>query len=636
MFMAPIPNVNSDGHYVFATNLSDLQRSPGGCLSVQIQKHTIVLFYHNSKVYAVDNRCPHMGFPLNQGTVKDSILTCHWHHARFDLNSGGTFDQWAGDVRAFPVEIRNENEVWVNIAGSFAGEVNNHQSLLKNGLRQNIQLLIAKAVIAMSEENQHGKYANDSSFLKAFCEGLNFGTRCKESGWGQGLTTLVCMMNIMPYLDEKDKPYSLYQGLCAVAQDCASMPARFEISSLPEPWPDLVTIKRWFRQFVESRDSQAAERCVATAVRLGASSQQMADILFSAATEHRFLDSGHILDFTNKALEALDKVDWRNEKELKESVLTSLVPGYVNAIRMEESSSWRYPVDLVEILEGGFKELATALEKGKRAREEMALAELQKTKSNHTDNNMEPKQTPTENFYRDREGLVTVLLGDNPQAIVNSLLDSLSKGVKEEELASIVCYASALRIAQFHIRNEFSDWDATLHTFTFANAVHQGLRRLPSPELLRGLFDAAMRIYLNRFLNIPATTTRPTARMHKKSAILKELPDLLDKQQQVNEAGQLVVDYLDAGGKPDQLVSTLAKLLLREDRNFHSIQMHEAAFRQYSQLVKNGDDDTNVSAKVNILLAASRYLAAHSPTMRSQNRTYQIANQLHHGEQLFE
>jgi nitrite reductase/ring-hydroxylating ferredoxin subunit len=34
-----------------------------------------------------------MGFPLSKGTVKDSILTCHWHHARFDLNNGGTFDQ---------------------------------------------------------------------------------------------------------------------------------------------------------------------------------------------------------------------------------------------------------------------------------------------------------------------------------------------------------------------------------------------------------------------------------------------------------------------------------------------------------------------------------------------------------------
>jgi hypothetical protein len=34
-----------------------------------------------------------MGFPINQGTVKDGILTCHWHHARFDLmnkNRGDT------------------------------------------------------------------------------------------------------------------------------------------------------------------------------------------------------------------------------------------------------------------------------------------------------------------------------------------------------------------------------------------------------------------------------------------------------------------------------------------------------------------------------------------------------------------
>jgi hypothetical protein len=82
-------------------------------------------------------------------------------------------------------------------------------------------------------------------------------------------------------------------------------------------------------------------------------------------------------------------------------------------------------------------------------------------------------------------------------------------------------------------------------------------------------------------------------------------------------------------------MSMLGKLLLREDRNFHSIQMMEAAFRQYS-LLDNDNSDGNNTAKVNILLAASRYLAAHSPTMRSQGRTYQIANQLHQGEQLFE
>ena len=133
--MATAP-INQDNHYVFATNLSNIQSS-GGCLSIHIQNHTIALFYHNSKVYAVDNRCPHMGFPLNKGTVKDSILTCHWHHTRFDLSNGGTFDRWAGDVRSFPVEIRNGNEVWMDVS-SMPCEDADSEMLLQNGLKQNI------------------------------------------------------------------------------------------------------------------------------------------------------------------------------------------------------------------------------------------------------------------------------------------------------------------------------------------------------------------------------------------------------------------------------------------------------------------------------------------------------------------
>ena len=635
--MTTISREDDNERYTFAANMSNLQES--GCLSIQIQNHIIALFYHNSNVYAVDNRCPHMGFPLNQGTVKDGILTCHWHHARFDLNSGGTFDQWAGDVRSYPVEIRNENEIWVDVSSSFSADVkSDYQVLLQNGLKQNIQLMIAKAVIAIRQGYESGIDNSDSGLLNAFRIGVDFGTHFKQSGWGQGLTTLTCMMNIMPYLDAHDRPHALYHGLCAVAQDCASMPPRFEVSPLPEPWPELAMLKRWFRQFIESRDSQAAERCISTAVRLGANSQQMADMLFAAATDHRFIDVGHTLDFTNKALEALDKLGWENNKTLVESVLTSLVPGYATAERMEESSSWRYPIDIVTMLENAFKELPRVLENGKRIREKRTLTLQQETKegNNDSDKGTNPNQNWGMNG-RDRNEAVAVLLGDNPQSIVNTLLDTLSQGTTEEELARVVCYAAALRITQFHTRNEFSDWDATLHTFTFANAVHQGLRRIATPELLRGVFDAAMRIYLNRFLNIPATTipNRSTDdKTNDAKAILKELAELFDKQQRVNEAGQSVADYLYAGGNPRQLMSVLGQLLMREDRNFHSIQMIEAAYRQYSLLAN--EEDGNNSARVHILLAASRYLAAHSPTMRSQGRTYQIATQLYHGEQLFE
>jgi hypothetical protein len=175
-----------------------------------------------------------------------------------------------------------------------------------------------------------------------------------------------------------------------------------------------------------------------------------------------------------------------------------------------------------------------------------------------------------------------------------------------------VCYASALRIAQFHTQNEFSDWDSALHTFTFANAVHQGLRRIPSLELLRGVSDAAMRIYLNRFLNIPSATIpkKPVKdKIIDPQTILRRLTDLLDKQQRVNESGQLLANYLYQGGRFDQLMFELGKLLLREDRNFHSIQMIEAAYTQYSLMGNDGEKYGNDNTtRVNILLAASRYL----------------------------
>ena len=49
-------------------------------------------------------------------------------------------------------------------------------------------------------------------------------------------------------------------------------------------------------------------------------------------------------------------------------------------------------------------------------------------------------------------------------------------------------------MAHFHISNEFNDWDTVHNTLTTANAMHQALRRAPSVELVRGVFDVAMSI----------------------------------------------------------------------------------------------------------------------------------------------
>src|SRR5712691_5141847 len=92
---------------VRAASLAELRRT--GRMVVHLDGHTLVLFAEGDRVHACDNRCPHMGFPLHRGTLQDGILTCHWHHARYELCSGGTFDQWADDLRTYTVEIAGDD-----------------------------------------------------------------------------------------------------------------------------------------------------------------------------------------------------------------------------------------------------------------------------------------------------------------------------------------------------------------------------------------------------------------------------------------------------------------------------------------------------------------------------------------------
>jgi nitrite reductase/ring-hydroxylating ferredoxin subunit len=572
--------------YIRVAQLAEVQAA--GSLLVHKEKHTIALFYSNNTVYAIDNRCPHMGFPLQGSTCKDGIVTCPWHYARFDLASGGTFDSWADDVPCFPVEIR-DGEVWVNLAPPVNPHAH-HRQRLQDGLEQNISLVIAKSTLALLDMGVNP--------TEPFLMGLEFGTRYNKAGWSTGLTIHTCMMNLLPYLDVEDKPRALFHGLSAVANDSAGAPPEFVVHPLPNSKVDFATLKSWFRQFIQVRDAEAAQRCLVSAVRSGANSKQIADMLFCAATDRRYLDIGHTLDFINKALEALDTIAW----QAAESILASLVSGLANASRMEESNSWRYPVDLVAILESAFEQLPTVLSVGKSQ----------------------------QGSWSQPEELVPILLGEDPQAIADSLLNALKAGCTEEQLAGVVTYTAALRVARFHTNNDFGDWNSAHHPFTFANAVHQALRRVPTVELLRGVFDAAMSVYLNRFLNVPpARLPEPKEIGENPEQLLQQLPDLLNRQQQVNQTGQLVANYLYSGGSAERLMAKLGKLMLRENRDFHVIQEMEAAFRQYSFLGQT-------SAGIHILVAASRYLAAHSPTMRSQGQTYQIAERLHQGARLFE
>src|SRR6266536_1781611 len=221
-----------------AASLEELRMK--GRLVVALDGHAICLLAEGDEVYAVDNRCPHMGFPLHRGTVSDGILTCHWHHARFDLCTGGTFDQFADELRRFPVEIE-DGDVYVDLTPR-GGPVEHQRPRLRVGLERNISLVVAKAAIVLVEADPGG--------VDAFRAGLDFGVRRRGGGWFRGLTTLTCFMNLVPRLAPEERAGALYHGLADVAADSAGVEPRFPLEPLPgDADPD--RLARWFRSFIE-------------------------------------------------------------------------------------------------------------------------------------------------------------------------------------------------------------------------------------------------------------------------------------------------------------------------------------------------------------------------------------------------
>jgi hypothetical protein len=535
-----------------------------------------------------------MGFPLERDSVEDGILTCHWHHARFDLESGCTFDLWADDVPKFPVELR-DGEVWVKTIVGHADPAAHWRQRLTDGLGHDLGLVIAKAV--------YGQLAAGVPAANIVRQVALFGTQNRD-GWGVGLTILAAVANLLPLLPEEEAYLALFHGALRVAADCDGQAPRRERAPLGSH-PDAVTLKRWLRRWTTVRHREAAERTLLTAIAAGVSPAVLADALLAASTERGYADTGHSLDFINKAFECLDLISWEHAT----AVLPAVVGQMVEARGAEESTAWRQPDDLVALCDKVGTELP----------ELFAAARSVHGWSEHT-------------------ALARELLGDDPVAIIEALKAAIRAGAGPSDLSRSLAYGAALRVARFGNANEHSDWETAHHVFTYANAVDQMLRRIGAngnadQTPVRGVLHGAMALYLTRYLNVPAARIPgddgeqlddlPTDVGKIRAALL----DAFDRQRQVDLAARLVARHLRLGHSPEALMATLARAVLREDAGFHAYQMLEAGVRQFTAW-GNSDEGRH------ILIAVARYLAAHSPTERAALQTADIARRLMRGGEL--
>lgn len=109
---------------------------PGGNKVVSVEGRDIVVFHANGEFFALLNRCPHAGAPLDkaacvarltppepgdyQRSRVGELLRCPWHGWEFDIRTGQSYcDPKRFRARAYPVNVEPGSSV---VKGPYVAE----------------------------------------------------------------------------------------------------------------------------------------------------------------------------------------------------------------------------------------------------------------------------------------------------------------------------------------------------------------------------------------------------------------------------------------------------------------------------------------------------------------------------------
>ena len=98
------------------------QLQPGEMKRFPLQNRMILLANVDGAIYALDNKCPHLGGDLSAGVLDGTTVTCPRHGAKFDVRTGEnlgnakiTFLKMnVGNAKSFPVKTEG-NDILVDL-----------------------------------------------------------------------------------------------------------------------------------------------------------------------------------------------------------------------------------------------------------------------------------------------------------------------------------------------------------------------------------------------------------------------------------------------------------------------------------------------------------------------------------------
>ena len=515
--------LKENSNFVKVAALSDV--ADGKPRAVRVEGHSIALFQHEGAIYATDNQCPHMGYPLVRGRVRKGVLSCDWHGWSYDMEGGGCFTGGCDDLATFPVEVRN-GDVYIDVASGGKKRDDAHFLLLKEGLLSTDSWTLSKAIAIMLAK---GVSEEETLELMVKHMGRHISTDGNAFEGGRKLAMMMNGVKVARMYQPEDRLIPFMMAADGASGRLGDRPDR---QPLPPP-VDWQKLEDWIRVFSTDKEWEGIEKCLITARQLGGHDEKIIPLFFERSVEPFFLNhSRNLIDLTHLA-EILEQFGW----EMTEELVCNLGAKILGQGRGRPGELHREAIQKLEEISPIFDEL--------------------------------PQETSTESSvdYDENKFSAALVSGDLDE-VFDAVTEMLTAGVPINTLVTTMIMTAGDRMARTPVNMSPGWWDLQ-EEMEISSTVRKVLRYGGTKIAAKALYHAAWRFFNNRWLNIRHQSitelrTSATPKVLDEETALSEIVDAIESVR-IQEIGRRTREYLNAGCSAERLMTEMGLCILKDD-----------------------------------------------------------------------
>ena len=515
--------LKENSNFVKVAALSDV--ADGKPRAVRVEGHSIALFQHEGAIYATDNQCPHMGYPLVRGRVRKGVLSCDWHGWSYDMEGGGCFTGGCDDLATFPVEVRN-GDVYIDVASGGKKRDDAHFLLLKEGLLSTDSWTLSKAIAIMLAK---GVSEEETLELMVKHMGRHISTDRDAFEGGRKLAMMMNGVKVARMYQPEDRLIPFMMAADGASGRLGDRPDR---QPLPPP-VDWQKLEDWIRVFSTDKEWEGIEKCLITARQLGGHDEKIIPLFFERAVEPFFLNhSRNLIDLMHLA-EILAQFGW----EMTEELVCNLGAKILGQGRGRPGELHREAIQKLEEISPIFDEL--------------------------------PQETSIgSSVDYDENKFSAALVSGDLDEVFDAVTEMLTAGIPINTLATTMVMTAGDRMARTPVNMSPGWWDLQ-EEMEISSTVRKVLRHGGTKIAAKALYHAAWRFFNNRWLNIrhqsiteSRTPTKPI--VLDEDAALSEIVDAIESVR-IQEIGRRTREYLNAGCSAERLMTEMGLCILKDD-----------------------------------------------------------------------